>query len=548
MQKIFDYRFLILILILGVLLRVVALNQLPPALNWDEVSHGYNAYSILKTGHDQWGQLIPVANFRAYGDYPLPLNLYLTIPFVFVFGLTEIAIRLPHALLGTLTIVSVYFFVAQVTKNKTIGLIASFLTAIEPWFLFPSRAVFQSNLSVFFLISFAALFFNREKHKVLLPLSFLSLGLTLFSYHSTRIFVPLLLCVVFVIYFKEIIKSKISIILIILFFLPMLFVFLNPEARARSSVVFLLDQAAINKIENLQNNSDLPLKRLVYNKVTYFSFNFAKNYINYFSPDFLFINGGTQYQFSVPKHGVLYLFTLPLFYLGLIFVFKKSFKDKNYKFLLIWLFLAPIPAAITLDKNAVIRATTILPIPEILIAFGLYKIVRRLQKYQIIIAVVFVATSLFSLENYLGIYANSYKKDYSWSWQYGYKEAIDFVQENQNEYDNIIVTKAYGEPHEYFLFYLKQDPQKYLSDISKIAYYQSNWWWVDKFDKYWFLNDWQIKDLTTESKLQVDCKSLRCLLITTPNNAPAGFSKIKEIKFLDGKAAFEIYNNYLINQ
>src|SRR5258708_35471702 len=121
MLKILNLKWLILIVLFGAVLRFGALSQMPPSLNWDEISHGYNAYSILKTGRDEWGQFFPIANFRAYGDYPLPLNLYLTIPFIFVFGLTQNAIRLPHALLGTLAIVAVYFLSIGITINKTIG-------------------------------------------------------------------------------------------------------------------------------------------------------------------------------------------------------------------------------------------------------------------------------------------------------------------------------------------------------------------------------------------------------------------------------------------
>src|SRR3989338_1336933 len=145
-------KWLFLILLLGILLRFSGLSQMPPSLNWDEVSHGYNAYSILKTGKDEWGQVLPVTNFRAYGDYPLPLNLYLTIPVIFLFGLSESTVRLPHALVGSLTILAVYFLAVGVTKSRRVGLMASFLAAIDPWLLFPARAVFQSNLAVFFLV------------------------------------------------------------------------------------------------------------------------------------------------------------------------------------------------------------------------------------------------------------------------------------------------------------------------------------------------------------------------------------------------------------
>ena len=59
---------LILIFIFGFILRSIYIDKFPPSLNWDEVSHGYNAYSLLKTGRDEWGSFLPLI-FRAYGDY-----------------------------------------------------------------------------------------------------------------------------------------------------------------------------------------------------------------------------------------------------------------------------------------------------------------------------------------------------------------------------------------------------------------------------------------------------------------------------------------------
>src|SRR3989344_6795333 len=112
---------LLLIVLLGFSVRVINLQSTPPSLNWDEVSHGWNAYSILKTGRDEWGKSFPITNFRAYGDYPLPLNLYLTIPFLFIFGLTDFAVRFPHALLGVLSVLSTYFLALGLTKKKNIA-------------------------------------------------------------------------------------------------------------------------------------------------------------------------------------------------------------------------------------------------------------------------------------------------------------------------------------------------------------------------------------------------------------------------------------------
>lgn len=547
-------KILLLIVILAAAFRFSYLVYNPPSLNWDEISHGYNAYSILKTGGDQWGQKFPIFNFRAYGDYPTTLNLYLTIPFIAIFGLTEFAIRFPHALFGTLTVISIYYLAFGITKKRNVSLLAALLAGIEPWYVFSSRSVLQSNLSVFFLITAGAFFVNREKNKWMLPLSFVSLFLTLFAYHTTRIFSPLMLFGLLIIYRNEFFdflkRNKVwgSILSIFIagFFILSVVILRTPESRARSGVLFLIDQGAVNRIESLRTVSKLPdtVKRLIYNRPVYFVEAFSKNYISYFSPQFLFLQGGTQYQFSIPGRGLLNPVGLPFFYIGLVLLIIYSFKNKNYRVILLWIILAPIPASITNESFAVIRATTTLPIPEILVALGFYWVIGKIgKKFATVITVIFFVAMYLFAENYFVDYFSSYRANYSWSWQYGYQQVVDYSKNHYSDYDKIIVTKKYGEPHEYFLFFLKYDPAKYLGDPNKITFFQSDWWWVDHFDKFWFVNDWQVKELVTESKVKIDCSKIKCLLITSPDNAPPGWKKLETVNFLDGSQAFEIYNN-----
>lgn len=552
---------LLVIIFLGFLLRVVLLDKYPPSLNWDEISHGYNAYSILKTGADEWGQVFPITNFRAYGDYPLPLNLYLTAPFVAILGLTEYAIRLPHAILGVLTIISAYFLALGITKKmpaqagKNISLFTALLVSITPWYVFTSRVVFQSNLSVFLLITGMALFFNRHKNRYFLPISFVFLGLTLFAYHSTRIFTSLLLVPLILIY-KRAVLTKLSVLILLVFFLPLPLILSNPEARARSNVVFIINQGAIDKIEQARNSSTFSplISKALYNKPVYFVKEFSKNYIGYYSPQYLFFGGGTQYQFSVPNRGLLYSINLPFFYLGLLILFKKALKgEKDYRLILVWLLLAPVPASITTEKFAVLRSTTSLPLPEILTAIGLFATVKWLQAKKINLvltgAAYFVVLAI-SVESYLTNYLTSYTNDYSWAWQYGYKQAVNYSLQNYENYDKIIFTKKYGEPHEYVVFYSAWDPRSYKNDPGLIRYGQSNWFWVDRFDKFYFVNDWQIpraatQDFVLESGGNIKCQisNIKCLLVTSPGNVPENWAKLETINFLDGKPAFEIYEN-----
>jgi 4-amino-4-deoxy-L-arabinose transferase-like glycosyltransferase len=547
---------LLSILCLGFLVRSVGLTRNPPSLNWDEVSHGYNAYSILKTGMDQWGEKFPLINFRAYGDYPTTLNLYLTIPFIVLFGLSEFAIRFPHAVLGTLTILSTYFLALGLTKKQYISLLTAFLIAIGPWYMFTSRFVLQANLSIFLLITSVALFFNSKRSKYLLPLSLFVFSLTLFSYHTTRIFSPLLLVSAVLVYRKDI-KSKLIYLFTVIFLFISFFILTIPGATARGNVLFILDKGAINKIEHARNNSTYPplISKLLYNRPVYFAENFIKNYISYFSPRFLFLNGGTQYQFSIPNTGLIYPLGLPFFYLGLIVLFFRQKRNSNYKFIFWWLILSPVPASLTNESYTVIRATTMLPLPEILITSGLYFVIEKyFTKFYKIVIMVFITLCFMFLANYLKNYFGEYRVNYSWSWQYGHKEVVNYATTHYMEYDKILITKKYGEPHEFFLFYLKYDPLKYLADSEKVAYHKDGWYWVDHFDKFWFLNDWQIKTnppeisalqqkFNTESGGPVDCVAQRCMLITSPGNVPPGWLKLETINFLDGSPAFEIYEN-----
>src|SRR3989344_1675551 len=82
------------IVFIAFIIRVWSLNSNPPSLNWDEASLGYNAYSLLKTGSDEWSRQWPIS-FQAFGEYKLPGYIYVTIPFIALFGLSEFSVRLP---------------------------------------------------------------------------------------------------------------------------------------------------------------------------------------------------------------------------------------------------------------------------------------------------------------------------------------------------------------------------------------------------------------------------------------------------------------------
>lgn len=523
-----------LILVLAIFLRIYKMNNLPPSLNWDEVSIGYNAYSILKTGRDEWGNFMPLS-FRAFGDYKLPLYIYLVTPSIFVFGLNEVGVRLPSILSGIGVVLLIFFIVKELTKNIYLAFGGMFISTVLPWLLIFSRIGLEANLALFLTTASFYLFLRSFKKKLFLPISVVLLGLSAFTYNSSRVLIlPFLLLAAISFDFKFFTKKQISISLVILlvFICIALFKGFTIDSGARFRWTTILDEGAIVKINELRGLSDLPpvLNQLLYNKVTYFIIKASKNYFVHFDPDFLFIKGGSNLQFSIPGSSQIYPVLLPLILLG-IWTMLRQRKDWQ-KFLLGWLLIAPIPAAITRDAPHSLRSIFLI-IPIVIITILGIKWIKDFLPWKIsrLLAILIILTLLINTYLFWQNYSGNYSKAYSWSWQYGMKQAVEFVRLHQDEYERIVFSKIYGEPHIFLLFYLQYNTQKYQI-IDKIRYKQSDWFWVDRFDKYEFINDWEIKEKISGRK--------NILLITSPQNYPANSQILTTVNFLDGKPAFEI--------
>ncbi|MEK9201114.1 MAG: glycosyltransferase family 39 protein [Patescibacteria group bacterium] len=514
MQKI-NLIILTVIVFLGALLRFPLLDSYPPSPNWDEVSLGYNSYSLLLTGRDEWGMTTPTL-FRAFGDFKLPGYIYLLTPWIKSLGLNTVSIRLMSALSGVISIFLVYYLAHRLTKRSYIALLSAFIVAVSPWSFFVSRVALEANLAVMlFLLGLSLLVTKR------LFWAIFFLGLSAWTYNSFRILSPLFPIVYFLLNRKNHKIYLIHYTLYTILFVPIFLQLLSPSGQARFYWTTILDSGAISHINELQQR---PGGRLVYNKATYFAAVFTQNYLRHFSAFQLFIKGPTNYQFSVPSFGLFYLVALPFFYLGLV-------RGAKNKFLITWLLLAPIASSATRDTPHVLRSISLMPLFAIFIASGVGAFGKRLGH---IVLVLFVSLSLLQAALYLQVYKGSYTRDYSWSWQYGHLEVAEFIKANYENYDQIIFTKRYGEPHEFMNFYLTPHPADYQLSPSKVWDYHASWYWVGGFAKFKYVNDWElldyIKALDTQKKY---------LVISSPDN-PVGSGFLKEVSFRDGEPAFFI--------
>ena len=125
-------------------------------MDWDEASIGYNAYSILKTGADEYGNKFPLS-IRSFDDYKPPFYIYLDVPSIAIFGLNETGVRFPAPLFGFLSVAVIYFLAKEIfimgKKSKRENCIALGIFPQESLLrhLQFSRAAFEGNLGLFSL-------------------------------------------------------------------------------------------------------------------------------------------------------------------------------------------------------------------------------------------------------------------------------------------------------------------------------------------------------------------------------------------------------------
>ena len=152
----------------------------------------------------------------------------------------------------------------------------------------------------------------------------------------------------------------------------------------------------------------------------------------------------------------------------------------------------------------------------------------------LVVLIIFVLQFVSYINNYYQVYPKLYSRD----WQYGYKQVVEYIKNHYFEYDQIIFTRHYGEPHMFTLFNLNYDPAKYQNDPNLMRFESHDWVRVLRFDKFYF------PDLGDEGARFVDIvsenPSKKLLFIGRAVDFPKEVPRIFSIDFLDGERAFDI--------
>jgi 4-amino-4-deoxy-L-arabinose transferase-like glycosyltransferase len=469
-------------------LRLWKLGSIPPGLTPDEASLGYNAFSILKTGRDEYGELLPLI-LKSFGDYKPGFYVYLTIPFVALFGLYEWSVRLPSALAGVVAVWLIYLIVGKLFPkyklkivNCELRILSAALLAISPWHIHFSRGAWEVNVSLTLTLAGILFFLKSLKISRFLLLSSLFFSLTLFTYQGAKLSTAIVAGLLVLIYRKGLLKIE-RLVLIksfvfgLILALPIIVsLFAGKTGRLEVFSIFSYPrpQDYLQTFLDQGNEKVGDLKYYLYHPE---SINFTRGILgrwsNHFSGRFLIFRGDYQNpRHSAPNHGMLQLFDFLLLPLGLLAIARYGIK-KNIKFILMWLVFAPLPAVLSRDQVQAVRALN-MAIPLTLISsFGfLYtlsimrKVYSRLLRTVLysLLAGLFMASGLYFLDSYF-VHLPKHNAKY---WFYGYREVVKKVTPIQSRYNKIIFQQSYDQPYIYFLFYQKYDPVKYQEQAKLI--------------------------------------------------------------------------------
>lgn len=537
------YIVLLVIILFSGFIRIFKINTLPPSLYYDEIDAGYQAMIFNQNQTDYYGNKWPI-HFHSFGDYRTSLHIYSIALCQKITNNPELSIRLPSAIYGILSVFVLFF----ITKS----LIPSFLLAISPWAIHYSRIGFEASgmiLCLLLAILFWKKFIENTKLKYLF-LTILFLCLTPYFYSTAKFFIIIIVFLFATIWRNEI--KKIGIKKLILPFLfavlllsPMVHDTLKGQAGFRFSYISIFTlphrEQTVDALRYQDASIDHPneigiptnlLSSLFHNKYQLIVQRFTSNYLNSFSPDFLFLKGDLNPRHGFGNHGLLYIIDVIFITIGLFVTFKTKNKKKLSLFFFWLLILSPIPYSLTRDSDSAHATRLILMLPSIIyFAYLGIKYIYRKYRYSIIFIVLFYSLSFFSFWHY---YYYHYPQESANVWNTGMKEVVAYT--NNFPEKNLIFSDNYLSFVSHFLFYKPYFLESGTSLMNNLKQTENKSFYGQFLDNKYFFGKINWSDITLIPK--------NSLLIVPETENLQVPSSLKFIKKINKK--YEMAQNFYI--
>ena len=408
---------LLLILIAGITLRVWDFGGTPGGVNQDGAMAAVDAKALADYGTDRFGTWLPCHLYAwGYGQMS-SLMSYLIAPFVKLFGVSVVTMRLPSLLCSIAGGVFFWLFMRDVFGER-VGLIAALLVAINPWHLLQSRWALDCNLLPHFFMG-GLYFLNRGlmEKKRFLYISMLFFGLCMYCYGIAIYTIPLFLvavCAFYMVKKRVALRGAVVCALVYLliawpFILTMAVNFFGWDT-IELPFVTIQHFTASGRAGDILFFSEEPFAQLLANFKSLLKVTLLQR------KDLL--------SNDMEGFGTMYLFSMPFAALGL-FGFLKEKKADN-KWLALFAVLTGIWVGLMTNGVNVNRINIIYYAELMFIVLGIYYVVTALPKLTVPTACALLISGVLMTGTYFGTYAESLKHDFF----YGLGDAIAAAEDS----------------------------------------------------------------------------------------------------------------------
>ncbi len=447
---------LVSIVLLGAFLRYWRIDSMPYGMTNDEGGQLYTALSLWRTGRSLDGRLFPL-NFNLDNSYS-PVFAYLMAPIVGILGAAPTVMRVAYAGMSLIGIILLYGIAKRLFQSEWVGLCSAFVLAVSPWSIHMNRVAYDGPITLFFLWFLHTFLRLHETGRLLWTLPILAVSF--YSYYATQValvaFVPFLVFV-----FRKTMRKREMIVFVLGFiFIISSFIYVfKTQGITRQNVLIVFDSSSAAETVNYQrqaNTAPWVLRVLINNKVTYYAKHAVGQYLEAFSPQFLFLYGEGGIYGSY-NHGVLYLIELPLFIIGAYSLLRR--KDARVSLLVFGgLLTAPLPSALAVDKSYGLRSILMLPFLAMIIAAGIWASIAYLagrwnplkQSGRIMWFGLSLLIAGYSASIVLYLYQYHFRYSVSGAeyWFASSRDVVEYIVSRTNQYDRVWV----ADPGAMFVF------------------------------------------------------------------------------------------------
>lgn len=445
-----------LLLFLVIITTIYKLGKVPSGIHVDEAGMFYDAKLLAKYGYDRYLNKLPIYLIN-YGDGQSAMYAYITALLIKLFGNRLILMRIPAVIFRIISFISAYFLIKN-EEDKLKRILFLFLLTITPYFIMQSRLGIDCNLLVSFMTISISLFINsvNKKNNILLFISGILFGLSLYTYALSYIIIPLFLMLIltYLLYIKKINYKQIIILFIplILLAIPLI-------------LMILVNQGIIKEIHSIITIPKLKIYRSKEISLTNIFLNFRILFV-ILTYDEAFFGQDLSYN-AAPYFGTIYYISIPFVIIGLqkiCFDIKNDIKNKKSSInIVMTIWLISVIVCMLLIKWPNINKSNAVFIPLIyLIAMGILSTIKNNKKYLKYILIIYSINYIIFLQYYYFEYNKKQGPEHCMVTYY--LSALDYAKQSDKEIV-YIDPRITNEPYIYIYMNSDIDAKEFNKDI-----------------------------------------------------------------------------------